>query len=669
MVKAHWGFFDREVSMKKKAYPGKLSAAALLAVFALCLAVAAGCGSGDPEQGHYYMMDVQAQEYTLPKARKTGWFAIGKQFYKDELVQFWSESESKAGEMTVNIYLSHENGSSELLLKDMPKDYRRGSYWLDQSGNLYFRISEELVKFDKKGNVLFRKNVRVTDLCQMPDGRVMLLLPGENNRGSKLAELDAETGDITEKDIALESFIDCMSADGDGLVLLDRQGVWHLDLNDGSQTCLMNFAALSYKMDGAVYAFRLPEKGRAELLKGNAVESLRMVDVSEIRKVVVFRDWNIDYTVKDQVYNFNHSNEEYYVVCEECDENTHIYDFRRQTGIELAAGKGADIIVSDAMSSEMDYIQNGMLEDLTPYIENSGIRKEDYFPAAFSHWAYDGKIYGVDLSINPASIWIDEELLGGREVPDVETLVEAMLDYKGGKKWYWPSDWILRYLLRGSEDMWGLIDRETGNCDFTGKLFSDMLKAAKMHGGSYEENASAGWAQTGFGFFDSSEKLAKEGRVKVGFLFDDGAHALANEYRTMAISSSSQNKEGAWAFIRYLLDKDIQKTGLDFYDLVYGGSFPVSREVFNEELGSFLERKAASNRNFDASVKQDILDPKRYEEVRAVLEDARFAPINNGAILSIILEEADWYFSGTKSAEEVCGIIQNRVKVYLEEQL
>lgn len=139
---------------------------------------------------------------------------------------------------------------------------------------------------------------------------------------------------------------------------------------------------------------------------------------------------------------------------------------------------------------------------------------------------------------------------------------------------------------------------------------------------------------------------------------------------TLAVSSRSQNKKGAWAFISYFLDKEIQLECLDIYSywyMVEGSSFPVSREAFNE-LGVFLERMTAADHHYDDEVKQDIIDPKRHEEVQAVLEDARFAPIRTTPILDIILDEAGWYFDNAKSLEEVCAIIQNRVKLYLQER-
>ena len=58
------------------------------------------------------------------------------------------------------------------------------------------------------------------------------------------------------------------------------------------------------------------------------------------------------------------------------------------------------------------------------------------------------------------------------------------------------------------------------------------------------------------------------------------------------------------------------------------------------------------------------------EEVDMVLElmdVAKPASSSNDAIMSIINEEAEAYFKGQKSVDDVAGIIQSRVNVYVSE--
>ena len=50
-----------------------------------------------------------------------------------------------------------------------------------------------------------------------------------------------------------------------------------------------------------------------------------------------------------------------------------------------------------------------------------------------------------------------------------------------------------------------------------------------------------------------------------------------------------------------------------------------------------------------------------------MLEGACPYPIRTLPILDIIYEEAADYFNDSKSLDEVCGIIENRVQLYLNE--
>ena len=65
-----------------------------------------------------------------------------------------------------------------------------------------------------------------------------------------------------------------------------------------------------------------------------------------------------------------------------------------------------------------------------------------------------------------------------------------------------------------------------------------------------------------------------------------------------------------------------------------------------------------------------MFDPteEKVEQVRRALEDSQVPPLKTQPILNIICEEAEAYFSGAKSIEEVTPIIQNRVQLYLDER-
>ena len=53
--------------------------------------------------------------------------------------------------------------------------------------------------------------------------------------------------------------------------------------------------------------------------------------------------------------------------------------------------------------------------------------------------------------------------------------------------------------------------------------------------------------------------------------------------------------------------------------------------------------------------------------IRELLAGARMDKNDSADIMTIVLEEAELYFAGEKTAEEVAELIQNRVTIYLDE--
>lgn len=646
--------------------------------------ILSGCGQSKPDkrlrEGMYFLMRTME---TLPYASPAGqdgtwlqtgeqtevkldkkWRRIGVQYENGELLQIFGVYDSYT---TINVLLCHEDGNCDTLAEGLPSVYRSSTWFMDREGNFYLISGKGITKLDKAGNKLYEKpGIWFFDICQLSDGRLMAVIQADEKR--QLAEVDGTNGTVTPKALEVSrggnTYIESWE---DKLIMLDDEGLWEVDPGERSKTPLIDFNNASYRLPSYLNGFRMLADNSVEFWNDENIERLESIDISLEREIVVLRDWRIDDTFKSCAYEFNQTSEDYYVVMEECDDNMDITQFRERTGIDIATGMGADIICSDAMTNNWNYVAGGLLEDLSPYMERSGVTEEAYFPSAFRSWNKDGKVYGINLSLLPTGIWMSEELLGGREVPDVETLVQKMLEYDGDKKWLWDSSWILHYLIRGSEDMWGLIDWEKGSCDFTGELFTNMLRAAKKHGGDYSrEDCLADWVDYGYEAENSPEYMEQEKKVPVGFLFDNGAHPLTNEYDTIGISSSSSCKEGAWEFIRLMLGETPQMKVVTQHTVLHGAG-PANRAAFArlaaQTEAAVSSKKIGTTRN-GVPVVYDI---NRRAAVIATLEDARFAPINTTDIQDIILMEADAYFCGDKSVEEVCKVIQNKAQLYLDE--
>lgn len=56
---------------------------------------------------------------------------------------------------------------------------------------------------------------------------------------------------------------------------------------------------------------------------------------------------------------------------------------------------------------------------------------------------------------------------------------------------------------------------------------------------------------------DIRKELEEEGKIVLDF-FDDGCHVRIENSFVMAVNAGSENKEGAWEFLSFLLGKEAQ---------------------------------------------------------------------------------------------------------------
>ena len=102
----------------------------------------------------------------------------------------------------------------------------------------------------------------------------------------------------------------------------------------------------------------------------------------------------IDSNVKKAIIDFNKTNEKYRITVKEYGENVEDYQTAlTQFNADLTTSNCPDIISLSNVDFHM-YVSKGILEDLYPYMEKSGIHKEDYLENIMKAYEEDGKLYG-----------------------------------------------------------------------------------------------------------------------------------------------------------------------------------------------------------------------------------------------------------------------------------
>lgn len=675
--------------------------------FVLCLGLLAGCGGNpnetsgsDPQTSQEIHTDIKKETQTLafPSETDQNWQLLSMQFHGEDVVQFWGKKNMDGNAMvSLDVYLFEGEGDGRLLMEEASRQYYT-TWFLDKDNN-YYVMNDGIFRLDREGKTVWHwKDGRVRDICQLFDGRIMLLVNIKDKL--KLAELDPGTGEVSVKDsIEIEEDGNYIGAGESGLLLLNKEGFWEVDADNGSKICVMPFEGSSYSF-GEVVDFRQTGDGKIETIKGREVESLQLADVRENRTKVTVRNNSFSAWQKYWTEEFNRRSDSYYVVLESCSSSEE-KDYRTRTGVELATGKGPDIIGGELLSDVESLIKKGVLEDLTPYIKESGIREEDYFPCTFSCWKDHEKIYAVDTYINlaGAGLWISETLLENSGEPDIEALINALYNYPEEKvvfRTYGIPTAVLQYcFFVGTDSLFGTVDWEKGTCDFSGELFAKLLETVKRYGYSEEKKEYSALAEfrndNNCYLRESFAQLAQEGKRYVGYLTDDGCHSMMHSSRVMCLNSGSANKEGAWEYLSFLLGQEAQ---LDFRYRCMGGQtvngYPVSRSAFAEVMAAEMQEgaigetvtprgnivpdyKAGQDKiqelNWNAEEYRKLYDLREetVKEIESILEDVRHRPLRTEPIQEIICEEAAYYFNGSKSIEEVVKVIQNRVQLYLNE--
>ena len=645
----------------------------------------------------------------------TGYLSIGTQFLTGEPVQLWARASFK----TSDIYLCRKDTEPELVLQDIPSSLVVSSpscrWYLDRNGDFYclrkinyvysdmemkngHRGDASITKILSSGEILYETplpaDLDIDGICQPESGRVYVQLRDETDDSRTLREVDPATGKLLpdfQAELPYDSQTYLGSAGSSPAVTGVRPNfsreLTEIDPDNGSLKPLLYFTGTAYawQSESQLQDFRVLENGSIQLLWTDFnglycfLEQLRMEKVEKIpivcRGIFYTNSW-----FGERVSEFNLKNTEYHVVLEDCGTGNNIEDFARLTSVQMGAGKGPDILYGEFIEDYIDgMIAKGALEELTPYLEASGIREEDYFSPAFSTWRQDEQIYGVNYRLPLRYYLMDASVLGSLETPDIETLVDALLSQDRDGVWQkgMDSGQVLNWFLEGTDSLWGMVDwgndakDSSGSCNFNTPLFGKLLEAALRYGDNGRKNPEGSICEymnlsNLFGYKGQAEREAA-GKVLCGTLFDDGFHTVSSSRFTLAVNANSSHKKGAWELIRFLIEKKTQTT--DFDSLVQ----PVHRNAFSEWLQKKIIYELATEHIKDgvlyspAYYGEDISEEKQAEYRQAV-EDARPLPLRTRPILTIIQEEAENYFNGSKSAEEVSKIVNNRVQLYLNER-
>ena len=248
------------------------------------------------------------------------------------------------------------------------------------------------------------------------------------------------------------------------------------------------------------------------------------------------------------------------------------------------------------------------------------------------------------------------------------------------------SQQLLYNILLQNLDDTAFIDMNSGNCDFVNPEFINILSFCKENADgkmeqeilSDEEQYNQMLSGKAFVYLFSGalghysavrEKLGKN-YIPVGLPSESNQGFIADSTGYITVNSFSDNKDLAADFTEYVLSERCQ--------VRYGSGSWIRKDVIKSHIrehawgydskGNYVQQCIFVINNGAANVLGVDENGDSFVNEYITLMDNAHSYSTDDEIRAIISEEADAYFKGAKSAEEVAGIIQSRVMLYLEER-
>lgn len=338
--------------------------------------------------------------------------------------------------------------------------------------------------------------------------------------------------------------------------------------------------------------------------------------------------------------------------------NSYDSDFQQNVDrflVSMMAGEVPDLIIflGDCLNTD-----SNAFEDLLPYIDRD-MSRDDFLPNFIDAFSVGGELHAISPQVSIQCVFARQEDVGdgvGLTPAYYTDILNNSGKYEILFEQYLSAN---NFLSNGIADMAAIVftDRESGTANFDDPAFGELLAWCRELGDEPKEG------DPNYVYIPLSETLLKKENFASPMRLDvireyfgdpvvpvglpDGADGF-NYYipsgASFAIPAGSQNKEGAWAYIKEVISLDNQLALSPYADL------PVNYEA--------LKRRA------EASLSETGL-----QLMDKLLERTKYASTySDQGLRDIIVSGAQGYISGGRTLEDAVDIIQSKASIYMAEK-
>ncbi len=585
------------------------------------------------------------------------------------------------------------------------------SFTVDNDGTLYIAGGNEsgVYVIDGDGAILCTLTIEngwINRLVKLKDGAVAAMYSSET--GYTLSKIDKTA----------KAFGDDVPVPYNVYSLIDGGGEYDYYYNDGyalygysteteTTTQLVNWINSDINSNDLQSIIPLEDGRIIGIINGwrrggrvdSEIVTLTKADPATIpeKEILTFACMWLDYDVRAKIIDFNKTNDKYRINVVDYSTFNTADDYTAgltKLTTEIISGQVPDILAVSELPITR-YVARGLLEDLRPYIESDpelGI--DAIVPGALKALEINGGIYQAASTFSVTTVIGATNIVGDKMGWTIDELQAALKKMPEGAAAFGNTtrENMLYYICMMNQNDY--VDWSTGECDFNNEEFIKLLDFVKTFPAEInydDDNYVSEYKQimdgkimltrTSVADFDEYQMYKKVygGEITfVGFPTSEGSGSVASISDGLAISSTCANKDAAWSFVRYLFTEDYQ-SGDEGY---YRWGFPTNQKAFDKVIENAMEKQMGTDEDGnEVEVSHGswwVDDGIQVEMYAATQEDVDqiIELINNVSgtvsfdqdIYNIISEEAQAFFEGQKTAQDVAGIIQSRATIYVNEQ-
>ena len=132
------------------------------------------------------------------------------------------------------------------------------------------------------------------------------------------------------------------------------------------------------------------------LLVGCGKEDELVIEEAGDRKIITLDALSLNSAMEQCIALFNQKNPDYYVHKIDYNNDMTYDEFLDARALKIMTGRSADLLYLSADFRVNEYVEKGVLEDLTPYIERD-IEKDRYVEGVFNLFSVDSGVCAVPV--------------------------------------------------------------------------------------------------------------------------------------------------------------------------------------------------------------------------------------------------------------------------------